>query len=99
MRHTLSLLLLAFISGIYGQSSTKDPISYSGIGEQASGSHSIYNALGKNNFNFFDSTQLNFFNPASYSTLSSGNTLFSLDITSRFSRYDQGSASELRELL
>ena len=95
MRHTLSLLLLAFISGIYGQSSTKDPISYSGIGEQASGSHSIYNALGKNNFNFFDSTQLNFFNPASYSTLSSGNTLFSLDVTSRLSRYDQGSASEL----
>lgn len=95
MRHTLSLLFIAFLSGIYGQSSTKDPISYSGIGEQATGSHSIYNALGKNNFNFFDSTQLNFFNPASYSTLSSGNTLFSLDVTSRLSRFEQGSTSEL----
>ena len=95
MRHTLSLLFIAFLTGIYGQSSTKDPISYTGIGEQAMGSHSIYNALGKNNFNFFDSTQLNFFNPASYNTLSSGNTLFSLDVTSRRSRFEQGTTSEL----
>jgi len=95
MRHTLSLLFIALITGINGQSSTKDPISYSGIGEQATGSHSIYNALGKNNFNFFDSTQLNLFNPASYNTLSSGNTLFSLDINARISRYDQGSSSEI----
>jgi hypothetical protein len=95
MRHTLRLLFIVFTSVIYGQSSTKDPISYSGIGEQATGSHSIYNALGKNNFNFFDSTQLNFFNPASYSTLSSGNTLFSLDITSRISRFEQGTTTEL----
>ena len=95
MRHTLSLLFISFLTGIYGQSSTKDPISYTGIGEQAMGSHSIYNALGKNNFNFFDSTQLNFFNPASYNTLSSGNTLFSLDVTSRLSRFEQGTTSEL----
>jgi hypothetical protein len=95
MRHTLSLLFIAFLTGIYSQSSTKDPISYSGIGEQATGSHSIYNALGKNNFNFFDSTQLNFFNPASYSSLSNGNTLFSMDVTSRISRYQQGTTSEL----
>jgi hypothetical protein len=94
MRHTLSLLFIAFLTGIYGQSSTKDPISYYGIGERAAGSHSIYNALGKNNFNFFDSTQLNFFNPASYSTLSSGNTLFSLDITSRLSQFEQGTNTE-----
>ena len=94
MRHTLSLLFIAFLTGIYGQSSTKDPISYYGIGERATGSHSIYNALGKNNFNFFDSTQLNFFNPASYSTLSSGNTLFSLDITSRLSQFEQGTNTE-----
>jgi len=95
MRHTLSLLFIAFLSGIYGQSSINDPISYTGIGEQATGSHSIYNALGKNNFNFFDSTHLNFFNPASYSTLSSGNTLFSLDVSSKLSRYDKGNVSEL----
>ena len=95
MRHTLSLFFIAFLLGIYGQSSTKDPISFYGIGERATGSHSIYNALGKNNFNFFDSTQLNFFNPASYSTMSSGNTLFSLDITSRLSRFEQGPTSEL----
>jgi hypothetical protein len=95
MRHTLSILFTAVLTGIYGQSSTKDPISYAGVGEQAMGSHSIYNALGKNNFNFFDSTQLNFFNPASYSTLSSGNTLFSLDVTSRLSKFNQGSTSEL----
>lgn len=95
MRHTLSFLFTVFLVGIYSQSSIKDPISYSGIGEQATGSHSIYNALGKNNFNFFDSTQLNFFNPASYSSLSSGNTLFSLDINSRISRFEQGLTTEL----
>jgi len=94
MRHTLSLLFTALLFGIYGQSSTKDPVSYYGIGEQSMGSHSIYSALGGNNFNFFDSTHLNFFNPASYNTMSNGNTLLSIDITSRFSSYRQGPTTE-----
>lgn len=99
MRHTLSLLFIAFFIGVYGQSTTKDPVSYFGIGEQANGNNSIYNALGKNNFNFFDSTQLNIYNPASYNTMSNGNTLFSLDINNRLSRYQQGSTTEYNSAL
>ena len=99
MRHTLSLLFIAFFIGVYGQSTTKDPVSYFGIGEQANGNNSIYNALGKNNFNFFDSTQLNIYNPASYNTMSNGNTLFSVDINNRLSRYQQGSTTEYNSAL
>lgn len=69
-------------------------MSFFGLGERANGNHSIYNALGKNDFNFFDSTQLNFYNPASYSTLSAGNTLYSLDVQSRVSQYAQNGTTE-----
>jgi len=94
MRQLLSILTVWISLSTFAQSSSNNPVSFFGLGEKANGNHSIYNSLGKNDFNFFDSTQLNFYNPASYSTLSAGNTLYSLDVQSRVSQYTQNGASE-----
>jgi len=45
---------------------------------------------------FLDSGQLNYLNPASYATMSRGNTLFSVGIGQRISFYKQGEASDIR---
>jgi hypothetical protein len=81
-----SLFILIFI-GVRAQSVNSNVLSYYGLGERAIGNHSIYDALGTNNFNLLDSTQLNFFNPASYSLMSAGNTLLSVGIYGRTSQY------------
>lgn len=87
MRHLINLTFILFLFGVNAQSTNTNALSYFGLGERASGNHAIYDALGQNNFNFCDSAQLNFFNPASYSLLSAGNTLFSIGIQSRASQY------------
>lgn len=87
MRHFINLTFILFLFGVNAQSTNTNALSYFGLGERASGNHAIYDALGQNNFNFCDSSQLNFFNPASYSLLSAGNTLFSIGIQSRASQY------------
>jgi len=94
MRILFSFLFCIFFLGLQAQSVNSNVLSYYGLGERAIGNHSIYDALGTNNFNLFDSTQLNFFNPASYSLMSSGNTLFSLGIYGRTSRYTYNDNSE-----
>jgi len=90
MYKTICLLVLLFaIRTVFTQSITNNPLSYYGIGEQSFGSNAIYNALGQNTISYFDSSQLNIFNPASYSSLSSGNTLVSLGIDFRRSQFSE----------
>jgi hypothetical protein len=90
MYKTICLLVLLFaIRTVFTQSITNNPLSYYGIGEQSLGSNAIYNALGQNTISYFDSSQLNIFNPASYSSLSSGNTLVSLGIDFRRSQFSE----------
>jgi hypothetical protein len=96
MRIILSSLFLVFILGLNAQSVNSNVLSFYGLGERALGNHSIYDALGTNNFNLLDSTQLNFFNPSSYSLMSSGNTLFSFGIYGRTSKYIFNENSEYR---
>ncbi|MEN9302246.1 MAG: hypothetical protein RL264_675 [Bacteroidota bacterium] len=94
MRNFLSLLFSFTILLSWSQSSINDPKSYYGIGESGGTSHSIYSALGRNTINYYDSTQLNYFNPASYSSLSSGNTILSFEIQNRVSQFQSGGVSE-----
>lgn len=89
MRNLLSLFIFIGISNVIAQSITTSPLSYYGIGEQTFGSNAIYSALGQNTISFFDSTQLNYFNPASYSSLSTGNTLLSIGINARSSTFSE----------
>lgn len=87
MRILISSLFFIFFLGLRAQSVNSNVLSFYGLGERSIGNHSIYDALGTNNFNLLDSAQLNFYNPASYSLMSSGNTLFSVGIYGRTSKY------------
>ena len=90
MYKTICLLVILFaIRNGFTQSITNNPLSYYGIGEQSLGINAIYSALGQNTISYFDSSQLNIFNPASYSSLSSGNTLVSLGIDFRRSQFTE----------
>ncbi len=94
MRILFSFLFCIFFLGLRAQSVNSNVLSYNGLGERAIGNHSIYDGLGTNNFNLLDSAQLNFFNPASYSLMSAGNTLFSVGIYGRTSKYTYNENSE-----
>ncbi len=76
-----------------GQNLTSHPLSNFGIGEVGQSSHAIYDCLGKGYDAYYDSSQLNYFNPSSYSSLSTGNTLLSLGINSRISNFTQNNES------
>ena len=94
MRFILNTLFYFLcLSNAVGQNLTTHPLSFSGIGEFGQNSHSIYDCLGKGYSAYSDSSQLNFFNPATYSGMSSGNTLLSLGINARISNYTQGQES------
>jgi hypothetical protein len=96
MHRIISLFFLTFFLGVQAQTITSNTLSYYGIGERSIGNHSIYDALGTNNINLLDSAQLNFYNPASYSLMSSGNTLFSIGIYGRLSKYTNNDLEEFR---
>jgi hypothetical protein len=90
MYKSICLLVSLFANSyVFTQSITNNPLSYYGIGEQSFGTNAIYNALGQNTISYYDSSQLNIFNPASYSSFSSGNTLFSLGIDFRRSQFSE----------
>ena len=94
MRHHLSIVFCVFfLLNASSQNLTTHPLSNIGIGEFGQNSHAIYDCLGRGYDAFADSSQLNYFNPASYSNLSTGNTLLSLGINARISNYTQGSSS------
>jgi hypothetical protein len=101
MRYTsFNILLTVLLSVTYGvtysQQSTSHPLSSYGIGDHQLNDHGIYSGLGNVYTPFLDSGQLNYLNPASYATLSRGNTLFSVGIGQRISFYKQGEASDIR---
>ena len=96
MRYSLTFALGFLINVSFAQVTTTHPLSSYGIGETNTGSNAITSALGNVNSVWIDSTNVNFFNPSSYSRLSKGNTLMSLGIESRFSFYEQQGVSEFR---
>ena len=94
MRFILNLFFCFFcLTNVMGQNLTSHPLSNFGIGELGQNSHAIYDCLGKGYDAYYDSSQLNYFNPASYSSLSTGNTLLSLGINGRITNYTQNNAS------
>lgn len=94
MRSKLILfLLLAVVGQSYSQSTINSPYSTYGIGERNAFGHATFTALGGASIAYFDSTILNFYNPASYSFLGAGQPLFSLGINTRFNRVTQSGSS------
>jgi len=74
---------------LLGQQSVYHPLTSYGIGESELHDHGVYSALGNVRTALIDSSQLNYFNPSSYSALSKGNTLFSVGVNLRVSFFSQ----------
>lgn len=86
----LSLLFFLWIGSTgFGQQMVSHPLSSFGIGEYQLQSHGIYSSLGESTIAAIDSSQLNYFNPASYASLSPGITLFSIGVNQRVSQFKQ----------
>jgi hypothetical protein len=95
MKILFNFLVLFTCFQTWSQSSTNQPASFYGLGESAAQNHGIFDALGKNTINVFDSTILNFYNPASYNTMSTGNTLYSYGIQTRISNYSEQTKTQI----
>jgi hypothetical protein len=95
MKILFNFLILFVFTQSWSQSTTNQPASYYGLGESSAQNHGIFDALGKNTINVFDSTILNFYNPATYNTLSTGNTLYSYGIQARISNYSEQSKTQV----
>lgn len=85
-----TLIITSFIQGYsFGQSTSTSPYSSFGIGQRDGLDHAVYAGLGNTTITYFDSTTLNYFNPASYSTIGKGQPIFSTGISSRLSFYKE----------
>lgn len=91
-----SFLLCVSQFTVHSQQSVSHPLSSYGIGDYQLFDHGIYSALGNIQVPFLDSSQLNYFNPATYGGLSKGNTLYSVGVNQRISFYSQEGAKNTR---
>lgn len=89
-------LVLVWCPSVFGQQSVYHPLTAYGIGESELHDHGLYSSLGNVRASFLDSAQLNYMNPSSYSSLSKGNTLFSVGVNLRVSLFQQGNEQIVR---
>jgi len=90
------LFLLSFFvlgSSSFAQITASSPYSSFGIGEQGGLDHATISGIGNSFGTAIDSFTLNYYNPSSYNSLSSGNPLFSMGISSRISSFSEGNLS------
>ncbi|MNK09806.1 hypothetical protein D3C87_277850 [compost metagenome] len=78
---------------VTAQTSSSSPFSITGIGEEGGLPEAQYGGLGNISSIVFDSTLINTYNPASYSSISFGQPLFSVGISTRFSTYSNSLGS------
>lgn len=91
MRRLILIVFIALIgSSSYAQVISNSPYSSFGLGELGGLDHAVYGGAGNSNITFIDSTNLNFYNPASYNSLAVGQPLFSLGMSSRLSNFTEG---------
>lgn len=87
------LFLLSFIvlgSSSIAQITVNSPYSSFGLGEEGGLDHATISGIGNSFGTVIDSFTLNYYNPSSYNSLSSGNPLFSMGISSRISTFKEG---------
>ena len=87
------LAIFFFRQNSLSQITSTSPYSSYGIGERDGIENAVFSGLGNSTITYFDSTALNYFNPASYNTLGQGQPLFSVGISSRLSNYKDGGLS------
>ena len=101
MRYTyINILILICLNlnarMFFGQQLSSHPLTSYGIGDYQLNDHGTYTALGNIYTPFLDSGQLNYLNPASYASLSKGNTLYSIGVSQRISFYSQAGQRDIR---
>lgn len=94
----LPLFFLVFFVQLHAQNTTNSPYSSYGFGEKGGIDHAVFTGLGNSMITYFDSTVLNFYNPATYNTLGTGQPLFSLGINTKLSLYAQSTSTELKTI-
>ena len=87
---------IVFVTQLYAQTTINSPYSSYGLGERGAFENATFTGLGLSNITYFDSTVLNYFNPATYNTLGDGQPLFSFGINSRLSFLEQNNVNEFK---
>ncbi|TSJ41641.1 hypothetical protein [Fluviicola chungangensis] len=89
------LLVFSTIScfPLWAQTTSSSPYSTAGIGEEGTLPEAQYGGMGTISGICFDSTLINTYNPSGYSTLSFGQPLFSVGVSSKFSTYSSNAGS------
>lgn len=95
----LSFIIIGFSAISFAQITSTSPYSYYGLGEMDGQDHAIFSGLGNSTITYFDSTVLNYYNPASYNTLSKGQPIFSTGLSSRLSNYKQGDITNFNKAI
>jgi hypothetical protein len=93
MRSSILIAFLLISLSLKAQLTSHSPFSSYGYGERYYGGDAITGALGQSSVAYFDSTYLNYRNPASYNSLSKEQPLFSVGVEGRISSYTQNSAT------
>ena len=89
----LSYLTLLFLTNALSQSNINSPYSFYGLGELGGLDHCVTSGLGNTTITIQDSTLLNFYNPATYSSLGKGQPLFSLGVSTKLSTFSENQDS------
>ncbi len=89
----LSYLALFFLSNALSQNNINSPYSFYGLGELGGLDHCVNSGLGNTTITIQDSTLLNFYNPATYSSLGKGQPLFSLGVSTKLSTFSENQDS------
>ena len=97
MIHKLFPLLVLSLTGVATAQYSTSPFSTQGLGEAGGLEEPQFGGIGTCRTAYMDSLSVNLFNPSSYAFLSKGQPLFSIGISSRFSRFtEDGNSSDGR---
>jgi hypothetical protein len=89
----LTIFFVSFSILTLAQNTVQSPFSSYGFGERGYATDAVTSALGQSAITYFDSSIVNFHNPASYNTLGQGQPLFSLGLRGRVSEFSQNDLS------
>lgn len=95
------LFLFSFFvlgSSSFAQITANSPYSSFGLGEIGGLDHARTSGIGNSLGTAIDSFTLNYYNPSSYNSLSNGNPLFSLGVSTLISNFSEGNVSNTSSL-
>lgn len=95
---SISLLILLLGTVAMAQSNINSPYSSYGLGDLDGLDHAVSSALGNTTITIQDSTLLNFYNPATYSALGTGQPLFSFGVSTRLSTFSENGTSNFSHI-